>query len=316
MRVEDTVREQAEHLQEAFSPLCGSILVRPAGGGGLDGEVSASGAGPVTLMKVRGTLSARVLRTRALTGTGGPDFVKVVMPTRGQFAIEHGSTQSVVVPGRLLVYDNLLPYELHFRGPWDFLVVGIPRPMLGTHGRGLISRTPTPIPIEADGQRYAASLLRSAAQQPHPAKGDSGEYLADALVALALAAAHRTPAASRDQEFAELIMNYCLAHLNNPELSPERVAQAHSVSVRHLNRILRSRGISLSAWIRSQRLERIRRDLANPALHGRSTARIAGDWGIRDTTHISRGLRSEFGHSAAEIRRAARQAQTGDRDTA
>jgi AraC-like DNA-binding protein len=83
------------------------------------------------------------------------------------------------------------------------------------------------------------------------------------------------------------------------------VAQEHNVSVRQLNRVMGVNGIKLAAWIRGQRLERIRRDLADPSLAGRSAERIAADWGILDASHLSRAMRAEFGQNASQIRRTA-----------
>jgi AraC-like DNA-binding protein len=84
------------------------------------------------------------------------------------------------------------------------------------------------------------------------------------------------------------------------------VARAHGVSVRYLHKVLAPTGSTLSAWIRRQRLDRIRRDLADESLAGRTASAIAARWGMTDTGHLSRALKAEFGMTAHEIRRSTR----------
>ncbi|MGP4028361.1 helix-turn-helix domain-containing protein [Actinomadura sp. 3N407] len=81
------------------------------------------------------------------------------------------------------------------------------------------------------------------------------------------------------------------------------MARAHRISVRYLHKILQPREATLSAWIRRHRLERIRRDLANPSLAAQTVSAIAARWGVLDATHVSRALKAELGQTAADIRR-------------
>ncbi|MFF3554038.1 helix-turn-helix domain-containing protein [Streptomyces tsukubensis] len=118
-----------------------------------------------------------------------------------------------------------------------------------------------------------------------------------------LSALAEQPVALRpSDDLAERILTHCLGRLSDPRLSPESVARAHHISVRYLHKVLQRRGVSLASWVRSRRLERIRRDLADPALVDRSVSVIAAGWGYLDAAHLSRALRAEYGRSAVEIR--------------
>jgi AraC-like DNA-binding protein len=149
-------------------------------------------------------------------------------------------------------------------------------------------------------------MLRTAAKELGALTAARSPYLADVLVSLVLTALSGETVEPPGRELTDRVMSYCLAHLSDPQLSSESVAHAHHISVRYLNRIMQPGGITVSAWIRTRRLERIRRDLADPAYAHRSAARIAADWGLLDAAHLSRSLRAEFGQSAAEIRRSRR----------
>ncbi|HYZ52535.1 MAG TPA: helix-turn-helix domain-containing protein [Streptosporangiaceae bacterium] len=293
--------EQAENLvSQAFVPV---RIVPDDEDQFLGSSVRCATAGQVGVSQVTGTF--RALRSRALISSTDQELVKVALPTRGRLGVGQGGRQCLVGSDGLVVYDTARPYEVRFGDTCEVVVLGIPRALLGPHAGRLAHRTACAIPIDVGGQRFAAALLRSAASELDTLSGDSSPYLADALISLVLSAISGRPAGGPGQELAGRVFTYCLAHLSDPWLSPGAVAREHGVSVRHLNRVLQSQGITLAAWIRHCRLERIRRDLADPSLAHRNVEQVAVDWGILDATHLSRALRAEFGQSAAQIRRSA-----------
>jgi AraC-like DNA-binding protein len=72
--------------------------------------------------------------------------------------------------------------------------------------------------------------------------------------------------------------------------------------VRHLYTILGRSGIVLGEWIRAQRLEGCRRDLARTGPTAQTIAFIAHRWGFGDATHFSRTFREAYGMSPREWR--------------
>ena len=51
----------------------------------------------------------------------------------------------------------------------------------------------------------------------------------------------------------------------------------------------------MSEWIRRARLERCRRDLADPALARETILAVATRWGMPDAAHFSRMFRATYG---------------------
>jgi AraC-like DNA-binding protein len=129
-------------------------------------------------------------------------------------------------------------------------------------------------------------------------------YLADALTALLLAAfADTTPErASVASDLVDRIRAYALAHLDDPHLSAERVARRHHISIRHLHALFKGSDLTFAAWVRHERLLRIRRDLLDPASADISTATIAARWGVHDPKHLGRALKREFGETVSNLR--------------
>ena len=96
-------------------------------------------------------------------------------------------------------------------------------------------------------------------------------------------------------------------HLREPDLDAGRIATEHHISVRQLYRILAAEGISLGDWIRSRRLEGVRRDLALPFLKD-PISEVSRRWGFTNDSSFARVFRANFGVSPSEWRELARQA--------
>jgi AraC-like DNA-binding protein len=84
-------------------------------------------------------------------------------------------------------------------------------------------------------------------------------------------------------------------HLSDPNLTPNAVATAHHVSTRTLQRVFQGNGLTVSGWIREQRLARCRRDLADPRLGQRPVHAVAARWGYVDAAHFSRAFHAAYG---------------------
>ncbi|MFB8005260.1 helix-turn-helix domain-containing protein [Nocardia sp. NPDC056000] len=115
-----------------------------------------------------------------------------------------------------------------------------------------------------------------------------------------------TTAAADPRQHADLhdtlylrIAAYVEQHLGDPGLNAEQIARAHNISVRHLYNVWSARGIPLSQWIISARLEGARADLAR---QGRTVpiAVVGRRWGFANPAHFARRFRDAYGMSPRE----------------
>jgi AraC-like DNA-binding protein len=86
--------------------------------------------------------------------------------------------------------------------------------------------------------------------------------------------------------------------------APATIAAAHHIWVSHLHRLFGPRGTTVAAWIRRQRLERARRDLADPALRNVPVHRIAARWGFKGHSSFTRAFRAAYDTAPQDYRRA------------
>ncbi|MEU7472720.1 helix-turn-helix domain-containing protein [Streptomyces sp. NPDC044984] len=124
-----------------------------------------------------------------------------------------------------------------------------------------------------------------------------------ALLVRGLGDASAGPAARRGDTLLVRVHAYVDRHLADVDLTPASVAAAHHVSLRYLQRLFEEQGAGVATWIRNRRLDRCRRDLADPRLAERPVRAVAARWGFTRPSDFSRAFRREYGLSPLEFRR-------------
>lgn len=97
------------------------------------------------------------------------------------------------------------------------------------------------------------------------------------------------------------IIDYIERHLPETDLSVQRIARAHHISVRHLYAVWSVNPVPLREWIIRARLERARRELASAAVL--PVAAVASRCGFAKVTHFARRFRDAYGMPASEWQR-------------
>lgn len=98
------------------------------------------------------------------------------------------------------------------------------------------------------------------------------------------------------------IQAFIQERLEHPQLAPDMIAAAHSISIRSLYRLFQTQGTTVAGWIRSQRLDRCRRDLADPSLRIQPIRVIAARWGFADPAHFTRAFHTAYGLNPKDYR--------------
>lgn len=229
-------------------------------------------------------------------------MIKVIFQLSGTGILQQDGVECLAGPGTMMAYDTAKPYRLVFREPNDTIVLGIP--YIGWLARtSIISRRTGSAVASATGTGgILSALLGEMLERDDSRDTSSAAHLADALVALTTSAFADMDPSSAENDILDRALTYAQANLSDPSLSVESLARRHNVSVRYLQKRATERGITISTWIRSERLGRIRADLTDPLMAGIANSQIATRWGILDAAHLSRLLRNEFGTTVAELR--------------
>ncbi|MGC7098495.1 helix-turn-helix domain-containing protein [Amycolatopsis lurida] len=282
-------------------------------GPGFRGAVGSATLGSVVLAGVSAS-QAVVERTRRLIRQDDPELYKFGLQVSGTSVVEQDDRQACLRPGDLAIYDTSRPYRISFGDDFRMTVAMFPRRLVRLPEQRMAGLTAVRLAGDSGLGSLIAPLMKGlSGELDKTAEGHTviATHLGDAVVDLVTAAfaQHlRQPLDEDDsaarRELRARVGRFIDEHLHDPDLTSTTVAEAHFVSVRYLQKVFEAEGVSVSALIRSRRLEHCRRDLADPRCAHLPIATIGRRWGFPDAAHFSRLFRGTFGRSPREYRRA------------
>jgi AraC-like DNA-binding protein len=263
--------------------------------------------GPLRLASIRSN-ATRVQRTDRLARDSTTPSVFLGLQMTGSSLVRQDGKEAVLRPGDLVLYESTTAYSLldlegfrqhQVRIPIEDLA--LPRDLL----RRVLAVNLSPGSPIADA---TSAFFQRLAARPETFTEAGLDVLNRPITELvrALVATHLDATALTKESMHESlqlrITQYIRASLADPDLTAAKIAAAHHISVRHLYNVLGAAGISLGDWIRTQRLEAARDDLARAGARLTPIATTARRWGFRDPSHFGRLFRAAYGMSPREWR--------------
>ncbi len=297
--------DRAEYWHEAvtrtFVPLDVALLERAP-----DPAVIVShGLGAVQVSRVQAG-PQRVERSAGLIARGGEDHLTLALQHRGTARLEQNGLRVELRPGTFAVSDAGRPFAKELTEPFDFTALHWPRSAVGVSEEDLRVLTATVFDTGDATARLVAAYVDRLARSAGAMEPRSAARLATTALDLLAVLAHerrgRSVPEAPEAALATLarVKDHVLRHLGDQDLSPERIAAAHHVSVRHLHKLFRFEGVTVTRWIQRQRLDMCRRDLGRPAAGRATVAAVAARWGFASASHFSRAFRAAYGVSPRE----------------
>lgn len=276
---------------------------------GFSGDVDSADLGSVVLASVTAS-HAVVERTRRLIRQDDPELYKFGLQVSGTSVVEQDDRQAQLTPGDLAIYDTSRPYRISFSDDFRMTVAMFPRKLVRLPEDHMAGLTAVRLAGDSGLGALIAPLMKGLTGDLGDATTVIAAHLGDAVVDLVTAAFAQQlqqpldagSSASR-RALRARVGKFIDDHLHDPDLTSKAVADAHFVSVRYLQKVFEAEGVSVSAMIRTRRLERCRRDLAAPQNRDVPIVTVAQRWGFTDAAHFSRLFRSAFGQSPREYRK-------------
>jgi AraC-like DNA-binding protein len=276
------------------------------------GAVSQSAIGPATFTRVD-SCAQRVFRTPSRIARASQDYVLVALGNSGVNGVYQDGREAVVAAGQFVIYDTTRPYELRFDDRFSQTILQMPRKLLQQRIGAFDALTATTFSSDRPLEGLAYEFLVSASKViDHVDPATATRLLDQGLDLIAMAFAERMHQRSPDQSVHRSALLYrlkntILTQLSDPELSMSRVAAAIGISPRYASDLMADEQISFRSYVQTQRLERCKRDLSDPAHAARHVGDIAFAWGFNDLAHFSRIFKQRFGASPREWREQAAQ---------
>ncbi|MET9880813.1 helix-turn-helix domain-containing protein [Actinacidiphila glaucinigra] len=265
-------------------------------------------------------ISWNVTGLRRATAPVGEDMVPHVLvhlQEAGASRFRQGGRQGVIRAGDLAVLENAKPYEVFFDGTMRSVLVRVPTHLMGLRPSLLDQVTAVRISSERPVVGAAAALFARLARNQAAVDEAETALFAQPCVDLIRAVVSMTlgrddlARAPLNSTLLQRVQEYVRLHLAEPDLTAARIAAEHQVSVRQLYLTLSRAGITLGDWIRTQRLEECKRELASSAYQFMTIEAIAHRWGFASAPHFSRVFKAAYGVSPRGVRSQTRGGESG-----
>ncbi|WP_374211709.1 helix-turn-helix domain-containing protein [Streptomyces sp. YS415] len=235
------------------------------------------------------------------------DRVAVVIQQAGTAVLTQDGRSTTLLPRELAFVDCRRAFSLDQREPFQLLLAALP-----THALAMpevLVRQATGRPLPATGTAalllaYIERLPSVVAQVPSRTAdllgGNTVEF-AHLLIDELIGVDHRPPGQAREQ-LVPVIRKYIDAHLSDPDLTPERIAKVHHISVRYLHRLFEGEGVTVGRLIYQRRVEECGAELSRRGHASPTVSAVAARWGFRNPAHLSRAFKSVFGMTPRQWR--------------
>ncbi|KPC64237.1 helix-turn-helix domain-containing protein [Streptomyces chattanoogensis] len=241
-----------------------------------------------------------------------PEHYHIGIPLKGTNQVAWADEKAVYGPYDIRVHDSSRAVEVNCaNGPDLFSGIGIEVPRAQLH-----------LPRNKLDQLYARSMsgregvggllvqfltqltADTSPYQPSdaPRLGTIVVDLLSALFAHVLDADRTLAPETRSRTLVLRIRAYVQRNLHDPRLTPQAIAAAHHISTSYLHRLFQNEHETIAAWIRRQRLEHARRDIADPAMCSTAIHVIAARWGFTRASDFSRAFRTAYGMTPRDYR--------------
>ncbi|MDX2851212.1 helix-turn-helix domain-containing protein [Streptomyces sp. PA03-3a] len=308
-----TPGDRADAIRELSRSVNGRIEVDlPPNPDRLRAVANINAVGPVEVTGIDWNVAGLRRATAPLKEDMAP-HVLVALQESGVTRFSQGGNQGEIRAGDLTVIENARPYEIFFRSPVRTVVVRVPTHVLGLRSSLLRQvaavRLGSERPLVGAAVAFFARLARSQAALGETEAALFAQPSVDLIRAVVTTGLGRDDLARGPlyDTLLQRVEEYVRLHLAEPDLTAARIAAAHHVSVRQLYLTLSRAGIALGDWIRTQRLEECRKELASPVHRFMTIEAIAHRWGFASAPHFSRVFKAAYGVSPREWRHRSRE---------
>jgi AraC-like DNA-binding protein len=257
------------------------------------------------------SLSQATVSNSSILSSRAPEHpYNIYLSNRRQMVVTGGKTV-ILEPGDVTVADSAAAVAITTKEPYSTIGLTVPAPLM---------RTYIPEPERIVGARFSgktgfskivSNMLLTMWEYAESENFEAvGADLAGNVLAIlstcwqvnGQAQGVQNPDALAKQEKIKLAIN---RSLHQPDLCVGELAKQFGCSIRYIQRLFSEEECTISKYIRRQRLEGCKRQLADASWLHHSITEIAFNWGFNSSAHFARVFKEEYGISAREFRKQA-----------
>ena len=300
--------DRAAVLEDAFRTYALPLRLRLTRADRIRAEFDRAVAafGVVESFRVDGA-TGHVVRDVSTRDSAVPELVTVHLERSGHVQLEQDGRRATPRPGDLVISTTASPFTTYQDRVGAQRTITIAADDVGRELAGLGGVTARVLSARDPRIRIASHYLDETARAAlaHPeavaALGRATVEVVKVVLGIVLDDEQGLRSAAA-LTLGERVVCFIDLNLADPELDAATVARAHDISLRYLYVVLAQQGVSLGDYIRSNRIGRAKRMLADPALAGVGIGEIARRCGFADHSAFSRTFRGVTGASPRDWR--------------
>ena len=234
----------------------------------------------------------------------GNDYCALMVVLEGAQTASCGGQDHLLQPGDIFAWNSLTTGSFEILDPAKRLQLIFPLTHMGNLASSVLRDRPFK---HLDGRDAITMLTRKCLETvwenfDNLNTTDLLNSVEATLTMLALSLRGKRGSQARSKgDLYENAVAYIVRQLDDPDLSPAKIAVENGCSLRSLHGAFCNHGLTVSGYIRQQRLEHCRRDLISDT-NSMRVSDIAYKWGFADLSHFSKLFKSVFGVSPTEYR--------------
>lgn len=306
-------RDRFDYYQHWLTRMAVPLELRIRNLAGFSAKTASSSLGIIDVKNVWQSMGGESVhyRTARLIRRADPEAHRLMVVLGGRNRMSQAGWDVALAPGDLALYDTSRPWQVwRDRGSHHFVTITFARDALpiapdrvrdlcGAHISGQAG-------VGALVSTFVSRLARDVDRySPASATGLSHTLLD--LVAVLVTNLLDLPKAAIETGHHRRVtlmraQSYIQQHLADAALSPAAVAAAQHMSLRTLQKVFQEQGLTIAGYVRMARLERCRRELADPDLSHVPVYAVGVRCGFPDAAHFSRSFRTAFGQTPQDFR--------------
>jgi AraC-like DNA-binding protein len=233
-----------------------------------------------------------------------PRYIKLSLQLAGTSVYTQDGRSAEVGPSDLVIYDTSRPYTMNALGEVESFIVMMPPSALTlsrSNSDALSARRLAPTSMVGE---CAEPFMRQFVRRFEYLSAEDGGRLIRAFLGLVDAVLHaELSALTSEQSEFDQIRDYIVQHIDEEDLTPARIAQDNFISLRSLQYLFHSHGISVAQFLKNERLQRCSLDLASLGFQEETVAQVASRHGFHIPASFSRIFKQTYGVTPGEWRR-------------
>nr|WP_208329483.1 helix-turn-helix domain-containing protein [Streptomyces sp. 846.5] len=245
-------------------------------------------------------------RTSRLTARQPRDLLQIGMPVAGEGLLSQDGRTCTLRPGDFAIYETSRPFSWSLSPDWKLRVYTWPRASIPLAESGSQRLTATAVRADSALGRLLSPVLSNLLDPGCEVSSAGAIRLADEIAELVITAALEEvepddPDAQARQLYAA-VLRHINAHIDDPSLSPQQIANTFFISTRTLHRVFSRFDTTVATAIRTRRLEYCRQALLSPRNANHSLTDIAARYGFTNLAVFSRTFTSTYGTAPSRYR--------------